>query len=116
MYERAYAILPIIGTGTLADPKRPMFMPVPSQMKADDRTGIIAYHHVASDDGKFALVEIVAANKAAIAPFASQITAQAAQTAGVQFFDSSQSRTVVEQAFKAQKKSFDFNGFRLAVQ
>ena len=115
-YERIYAILPMTGKGTLDDPKRPMFMPAPAQMKANDRTGIIAYHQVASDDGRFALVEIVTASRTELAPITSQLKAQAAVTAGLQVFDSGQDRATVERAFKAQRKNFDFSLFKLAVQ
>src|SRR5580704_1960750 len=70
MYARIYAIVPMVGSGTWDDPKRPMFAPVaqqPStqqpastQTTAATRTGIIAFNHVESDDGNFALIEIVA--------------------------------------------------------
>jgi len=29
MYERCYAVLPMIGTGTMADPRRPLDVPSP---------------------------------------------------------------------------------------
>ena len=61
MYERIYAIVPMVGAGTWDDPKRPMFAPVPQQTTLVSRTGIIAFNHVESDDGNFALIEIVAA-------------------------------------------------------
>ena len=41
MYERVYAILPIVGQGTWEDPKRPMFTPPPSAMTPGDRSGIV---------------------------------------------------------------------------
>lgn len=44
MYARVYAIVPMIGSGTWNDPKRPMFAPVPSQMTPGVRTGIIAFN------------------------------------------------------------------------
>jgi len=43
MYERVIAIVPVIGKGTLEDPKRPMYAPAPSAMSPATRTGIIAY-------------------------------------------------------------------------
>src|SRR5215469_7184103 len=67
MYERVYAILPIVGQGTWEDPKRPMFTPPPSAMTPGDRSGIIAFHHEVSDDGQLALVEIVAADTPGLA-------------------------------------------------
>jgi hypothetical protein len=70
MYERIYAIVPMVGSGAWDDPKRPMFAPVPLQMTPGSRTGITAFHHVESDDGNFALIEIVAANKSELASMA----------------------------------------------
>lgn len=116
MYERIYAIVPMIGSGTWADPKRPMFVPPPSQMKPGDRTGIIAFHQQTSDDGKFALVEIVAASRAALAPFTAQLKAQAAQSPGLQVFERGAVRAAdIQNAFKAKKKNFDPERFRLVV-
>ena len=62
MYERIMVVVPLVGKGTADDPKRPMYAPAPSSAvptggatKASTRTGIIAFTHVLSDDGKFAL-------------------------------------------------------------
>jgi hypothetical protein len=116
MYERIYAIVPIIGAGTAADPKRPMFIPAPQPRAAGDRTGILAFNSVTSDDGTFALVEIVAATKADLAPVKTQITAQIPLTAGVQLFDrSSTSPSAVQAAFQPLKKNFDITKFLVVV-
>jgi len=58
--ERLLAILPLVGKGTLADPKRPTYAPLAAAMP---RTGIIAYHYVLSADGNSALVEFVAVHR-----------------------------------------------------
>src|ERR1700683_1824305 len=63
MYARLYAIVPMVGSGTWDDPRRPMFAPIPQQTTPGTRTGIIAFNHVESDDGNSALIEIVAANR-----------------------------------------------------
>jgi hypothetical protein len=116
MYERIYAIVPIIGTGTMADPKRPMFIPAPGQRSPGDRTGIIAFNQVTSDDGTFALVEIVTATKADLASIKAQITAQIPLTPGVQLFDRNATLpSVVQAAFQSMKKSFDITKFRVVV-
>jgi len=83
LYERVLAVVPMIGSGTIADPIRPAYAPVPGTSPiatpvATDvtstagspglippRQGILAYSYVTSDDGKFALVELVAADRAA---------------------------------------------------
>jgi hypothetical protein len=116
MYERIYAIVPMIGSGTLADPKRPMFIPAPGQRVAGDRTGIIAFNSVTSDDGTVALVEIITATKTDLAPIKAQITAQIPLTAGVQLFDrNSTMPSVVQAAFQSMKKNFDITKFRVVV-
>jgi len=80
LYERVLAVVPMVGSGTPADPIRPAYAPLPSATSAIDtpapagatasgvvplRQGILAYSYVASDDGKFALVEFVAADRGA---------------------------------------------------
>ena len=60
-----WAVLPLVGTGTITDPKRPMFAPLPSAVSPASRTGILGYSFQLSDDGQFALVEFVAAQRSA---------------------------------------------------
>jgi hypothetical protein len=116
MYERIYAIVPMIGSGTWDDPKRPMFAPVPHQKTPGVRTGIIAFNQVESDDGKFALLEIVAANKSELAPITAPIKAQLSAVPGVQLFErGSSSPTSVQNAFGLLKKNFDITKFRVVV-
>jgi hypothetical protein len=81
-HERVVAIVPMIGKGTEDDPRRPMFAPLAAEMAVlgDDKdavgekpalkakpTGrIIAYTCKPSDDGRFALVEFVATDRATL--------------------------------------------------
>lgn len=89
MYERIIAVVPMIGTGTGLDPRRPMFVPVSSvsadapaavesgqaavDKSVDDKgespkdLRILAYRVIESDDGKTAIVEFVARDRAAFA-------------------------------------------------
>lgn len=115
LHERIYAILPMQGTGSWDDPKRPLFAPIPAQMKPGDRSGIIAFHHEMSDDGKFALVEFVMASRGSVAPVIAQIT-QARITGAQVFHKGVNTRAEVETAFKALKKSFDFQKFEMRAQ
>lgn len=129
MYERIYAIVPMVGSGTLTDPKRPMFAPTPQQAQAQaltlaqsgTRAGIIAFNSVISDDGNFALVEIVTATKSDMASVKAQITTQitsqvTATATRIQLFDRATSTpAVAEAAFKLLKKDFDINKFRVVV-
>ena len=62
-HYRVYAIVPLVGTGTPLDPKRPMFVPVNGLTTAlpapatvanpiMTRSGILAYHAQITDDGQ----------------------------------------------------------------
>jgi hypothetical protein len=58
--ERIYAIVPMIGAGTARDPKRPLFAPIHGE-----QTAIVGFSYQLSDDGKTALVELIAHDKRA---------------------------------------------------
>ncbi|MBZ5580976.1 MAG: hypothetical protein LAQ30_02020 [Acidobacteriia bacterium] len=58
-YVRVICVVPLVGGGTQADPKRPMYAPWPLP-STPPRTGIIAFAQQISDDGKYALAEFVA--------------------------------------------------------
>jgi hypothetical protein len=62
---RVICVVPMIGKGTPADPRRPQYAPWPASRA---RNGIVAWSHQVSDDGRFALVEFVALNRAALLP------------------------------------------------
>jgi hypothetical protein len=116
MYSRVYAIVPMIGSGTWDDPKRPMFAPVVQQMTPGSRTGIIAFNQVQSDDGNFALIEIVTATKPQLALVAEQMNSQLATATGFQLFDrSTTSVATVQSAFGLLKANFDITKFRVVV-
>jgi hypothetical protein len=111
-YERAYAIVPVVGKGTWDDPKRPMFAPIPSQMKPGDRAGIMAFHHELSDDGRMALVEIVFLNRASLVPALNALAAQPS----VQAFQKGRDKPAdIEKAFQAVKKDFRLEKFMVRV-
>jgi hypothetical protein len=65
--ERVLAIVPMVGTGTYEDPRRPAFVPSPSEAASAERDGyreegkgLVSFAYETSDDGRFALVEFVA--------------------------------------------------------
>ena len=116
MYERVYAIVPMTGSGTWSDPKRPMFAPVPSAMTPGSRKGIIAFNQVTSDDGKFALLEIVVATKTDLATVIAPISTAISQTPSIQLFQRGSSNLAqVQAAFQVFKKNFDINKFKVVV-
>ena len=108
-YERCWAVLPIIGTGTLADPKRPMFAPLPGTGSPGSRTGILGYSFLPSDDGQFALVEFVAAQQSV---FKDILAAPATLGPTVKTFLKGRDKLEdVEAEFKKHRKNFDFTHF-----
>lgn len=77
MYHPIICVVPIVGSGTVKDPKRPLFAPIaatalaqpPSSMdKPQPDKQIIAFQSVPTDDGKAAIVMFVARNYAAFQP------------------------------------------------
>jgi hypothetical protein len=63
-YHRVWAVTPLVGSGTPADPRRPLLVPA-KPASPSDRSGLLAYSMQLSDDGNFALVEFVFASRAA---------------------------------------------------
>ena len=64
MYHRVYAVVPLVGSGTPADPQRPMLVPAapqPGQLQPQTSgpPELLGWQMQMSDDGKFALVEFV---------------------------------------------------------
>jgi hypothetical protein len=81
-YQRIVCVVPMVGAGTVRDPKRPMFT-VPGDLGADDqaagnpgdkrppRAGIVAFQSVPTDDGQAAIVMFVAHRYSAFKPILS---------------------------------------------
>ena len=73
LYERLICVVPMVGAGTLEDPRRPLFAPVAGQPSAAGKRSkgfaeppaIVEYHSVLADDGETAIVEFVARDRAA---------------------------------------------------
>jgi len=104
-YERILAVVPVIGTGTPEDPIRPMFIPSPREMDAaaaltpNRPPQILGYAFVLSDDGKFALTEIVMRDRSGFQAIAA--------TAGVKAFIKGASKVDdVVATFRQFKKDF----------
>ena len=92
MYERVICVVP-------------MFAPVRPDPK--DRSGILGYSYEVSDDGKFALVEFVARDRAAFSDLLS------GNHASVKAFEKGKSRKAdIEAEFRKHRKDFDLDKFR----
>jgi hypothetical protein len=113
MYYRIYARVPIVGTGTKGDPKRPMFAPVTPQTApsgpaaaAAVHTGILGYTMLISDDGNWALCEFVGAT-----PKDLQVITSAAGPNVVVFERGTSTVAQIEADFQQYMKGFTFASF-----
>ena len=100
-HDRVIAVVPMIGAGTPADPRRPMFIPATG---AD--SGIIGFTYELSDDGKFALVEIVAREQKALQPIL-----QSGRPDVKAFLRGRDRKEDIEQELRRFKRDFDANRF-----
>ena len=112
LYERLYCVVPMVGTGTWADPKRPLYAPSPAQMNPASRTGIIGFTHVLSDNGQFALVEFVARDAKAFDRILADVSLNL-NTSVKAFRKGKDKREDIEAEFRKHKKDFSFEHFGL---
>lgn len=101
-YHRVYAIVPVVGSGSSADPVHPLY--APSALEVNPTTGILAFTSELSDDGKFALIELVALHRTAF-------TKLLADKSIVAFEKGSVAPAAIEAAFVKYKPSFHFSQF-----
>jgi hypothetical protein len=103
--ERLICIVPMVGTGTYDDPKRPLYAPKPEELSKDG-TGIISFNYEVSDDGKTALVELVARTPVAFKSIVEE------RRPDVQIFRKGlTTKEEIESAFKVHKKDFKAESF-----
>jgi len=123
-YERLICIVPMIGSGTYDDPRRPAYAPTSSQPDpTQPGQGILAYSFAASDDGQLALVEFVAMDRAAFATILADARGQLAsgespiptlQRSQFKVFQKGQiARTVIESAFQKFKPNFNLDSLEV---
>jgi hypothetical protein len=99
--ERIYAIVPMVGAGTARDPRRPLFAPVHGE-----RSAITGFTFQISDDGRSALIELIARDKQA---FQSLLTANRAD---VKVFERGKSTIAdLEREFRKVKSGFEGGKF-----
>ena len=123
IYHRVICVVPYVGQGTAADPKRPQYAPLPaavtgSQQGAAPATAgtavgavppaIIGYMHVPSDDGRYALVEYVARDVAAFQAILSDKSLTV-------FVKGKDSKSAIEAGLKKYKKDFSLDTFGVVV-
>jgi hypothetical protein len=110
-YERLIMVVPMVGAGTYADPRRPLYAPLPpARGVAPSRSGIIAFCYQISDDGRSALVEFVARDRSGF----KQILED--RRSDVKIFEKGKAkRAEIEAEFRKYKKNFDFDRFGVSV-
>lgn len=107
MYERMMCVVPVVGKGTMDDPRRPLFASLPARKGPPTRDGILAFSWVPSDDGKFALVEFVARDRAAFRGVTG------ANRPDVRVFHKGRnSRAEIETEFRRYRRSFSMDQLR----
>jgi hypothetical protein len=104
-YSRVIAVVPLTGSGTAADPKRPKYAPWPVSQSID---GIIGFVFEPTDDGKSAVVEFVAQNRAALSSLLADKTIQVYQKGAV-------SKAAIETAIKQVRKDFSLESFGMVM-
>ena len=104
-YSRVIAVVPLTGSGTAADPKRPKYAPWPA---SQDPNGIIGFVFETADDGKSAVVEFVAQNQAALQGILADKTIQAFQKGTV-------SKSAIETAIRQVRKDFNLDAFGMVM-
>ena len=104
LYERALCVVPLSGSGTPDDPKRPLHAPSRSARPSTSGSGILGFTHVLSDDGTLALVEFVARDRSAFNAILADSNAKC-------FVKGRDKREDAEAEFKKHKANFDFSHF-----
>ena len=104
-YHRVICVVPMIGSGTVADPHRPKYAPVPGSASQD---GIVGFTEVPTDDGKSAIVEFVARKRSALLPILADTTITA-------YEKGSQSASAIETALQKLKKGFSLVQFEVVM-
>ena len=113
LYTRVLCVVPMIGTGTAADPIRPMFIPAPPDpsktpdaVVATTPPSILAFQYQLSDDGNYALVELVGADRKALAEVFNSTDAR------VKVFELAKAKkNDIEKEFQKYKKTFSLDKY-----
>ncbi len=107
-YHRVIAVVPLVGSGTAEDPIRAKYAPASHEAKAPG-SGIIAFAAERSDDGKLAIVELVAVERATLGPIL-------ADSSILVFEKGVAQAATIEAAIKPHRKDFSLQNFGVVVQ
>lgn len=104
-YHRIICVVPLEGSGTAVDPVRPKYAPWPV---SQDATGIIGFYFEPTDDGKSAVVEFIAQNRAALQTVLDDKTVQA-------FEKGIASQATIDAAIQPLRKDFSLETFGMVM-
>jgi hypothetical protein len=109
-YVRIICVMPMIGTGTPDDPKRPQYAPWPPPSATDmqSRSTILAFSQQVSDDGKSAIVELVARDRSAFQTILNDRQVKV-------FVKGTDKKNDIDRELKKVKKDFDVNRFGVVM-
>ena len=107
-YYRLICLVHVTGSGTLADPLRPEYVPDAADAA---RKGILAWSFQITDDKSMAIVHVVASNIHAF----DAIRADARPEIRV-FQIGKDSRAVIEQEMQKYKRGFSLDGMKVVAQ
>ena len=109
MYYRIYARVHLMGSGKKGDEIRPMFTPTPDTAPKN-HSGVLAWQMQLSDDGKWALVELVGATAKDLQSIISALPP------GQVFERGKHTQAEIEAEFQKYKKNFTLNSFGVRAQ
>jgi hypothetical protein len=104
-YIRVIGVVSMIGRGTPDDPRRPQYAPWPA---TSDPNGISGFFFQPSDDGKYAVVELVSRTRSALQTILSDKSIKV-------FEEGKLSKAAIESAVKPYRKDFDLSKFGMVM-
>jgi hypothetical protein len=110
-YHRLICLVHLTGTGTVADPIRPEFVPDEEERARLGRSGIIAWTFQITDDGTMAIVHLAAVDRKAF----ERILADTRPEIRV-FEIGKHDRAAIEAEMQRHKQGFNLDSLRLVVQ
>lgn len=109
-YARIICVVPMVGTGAANDPRRPQYAPwpPPSAPQVRSRSTIVAFTQQLSDDGKSALIELVALDRSAFQAILNDKQIKV-------FVKGTDKKDDIEKELKKYKKDFDLDKFGVVM-
>lgn len=108
-YHRLICLVHFTGAGTKEDPRRPEYVPGPSDKR--DRSGIIAWSAVPTDDGQMAIIHVVAVDRHAFDAVFADTRPE------IKVFEiGKDSRQAIEAFMQQHKAGFSLDLFRVVAQ